>query len=271
MALFLLPTAYGVIVPSTVMWHVSGLVDPERTVLWGDEATPENARRTIIEENPNYVFTTGHGLPCITTLQDKAPFLSVENDGIYRQTGYCRHDLNADLVRGRVWHVHSCWCGLQLADWMVKNGARAVFAHSAEFMFLMPEGYIDITTASPFLSEFAADTHMLAGSTAGKAQEARLRAYDTYINYFYSGPGKNLRGAGLVLRLLIADRSIAVLKGDPSATVTPTWTGGPVKLQLPVPLGRGEVEAEGPAQVSPAVVLGALGVVLMALSGRWRR
>ena len=237
--LFLLPTTRGINIPSTIMKHLAPQLDPDAEILWGDEATAENARKAIEETNPPYVFTTGHGIPCATTLQNVEPWVTL---AVPEMNGkYCSKDRNLDIWKGRVVHLHSCWCGKLLAPVLVeKFGAWAVFAHDHEFLFLLPDDgkTIDVRVAAPFLAEFKVDTVMLNGGTAGEAQEERMKGYDYWIKYFESGPGSKMKGAPLVLRILIADKMISKLYGDPTATVTKRGQGRAAKLDLPI-------EAEG--------------------------
>jgi len=246
--LFLLPNKKGVEIPSTIMKHIAPAIDPEAVILFGDEATPENARKAILELNPNYIFTTGHGIPCATTLQDNRPFIALGlpemNDKV------CANSLNLDLVKGKVLHIHSCWCGRLLAPVLVqKYGAWAVFAHDDEFLFLLPEDgrTIDIVVAAPFLAEFTVDQVMLSGGTAGEAQKARIEAFERWIKYFYEGEGAKLKAAPLILRILVADKEISKLYGDPTATVTRPRPAREVRLSLPLEVEKG-------AETSPFIL-----------------
>lgn len=247
--LYLLPTTRGINIPSTIMGHIAPQIDPDATVLWGNEATAENARQAIQKLNPPYVFTTGHGIPCATTLQNVEPWVTL---AVPEMNGkYCNENRNLDIWRGRVVHLHSCWCGRLLAPVLVeKYGAWAVFAHDHEFLFLLPEDgrTIDVRVAAPFLAEFKVDTVMLNGGTAGEAQEERMKGYDYWIKYFESGSGSKLKGAPLVLRILIADKMISKLYGDPTATVTKRGGGRTAKLSLPI-------EAEGGSKSDVAMLL----------------
>ena len=234
--LFFLPTKRGVNVPSTIMKHYAPMFDPKAVILWGDDANAENARKAIQDLDPPYIFTTGHGIPCATTLQDNQPFISLAVPEMNRTV--CDRERNMDLIKGKIWHIHSCWCGKLLAPVLVQRGAWAVFAHTDEFLFLFPRDgkTIDIIVAAPFLAEFTVDAMMLSGSTAGEAQEARIKAYDYWIEYFYNGPGKDLDGAPLVLRLLMVDKDISNLYGDPTATATKKRQMPEAKLSLPMAL-----------------------------------
>lgn len=253
--LYILPTTHGVDVPSTIMKNVAPQIDENPVILWDGEATAENARNAVLQHNPPYVFTTGHGLPCATTLQDLQPFISLAEP---QMSPYCKAERNLDIVKGRVWHVHSCWCGLQLAQEMVRRGAWAVFAHDKEFLFLLPKaGKIDIVTSAPFLAEFTVDSAMLSGMTAGEAQEAREKAYDHWLDYFLNGEGQNLDPAPLVARIVLADKLISKLYGDPTATVAKP---GPMKsFKLSLPLDR---------PVGGSAIWLALPVALLVLAGR---
>ena len=256
--LYLLPTTYGVYVPSSVMKAVAPQIDPEATILWGDEATPEKARGTLLKLNPPYVFTTGHGIPCVTTLQDKEPFISLDVREMNPE--YCNAERNLDIVKGRVWHVHSCWCGRLLAPEMVKRGAWAVFAHDHEFLFLLPEGdRADIVVVAPFLAEFTTDMAMLSGQTAGGAQRARMEAYEKQIRFFQKGEGAKLKQAPIITRILLADKMISKLYGDPTATVAKPRPLRKARLDLPL-------ELEGAPSGSWLPLL-ALPVGLMLLGG----
>ena len=246
---FFLPNRKGVEVPGTIMKHIAPQLDPGAVILFGQEATTENAVRVIKEHDPPYVFTTGHGIPCATTLLDNQPFVSLALPQMNRQV--CDRDRNLDLFRGRVVHLHSCWCGKLLAPKLVQeHGAWAVFAHDDEFLFLLPEDgkTIDKVIAAPFLAEFTVDQIMLSGGTAGEAQEARMRAYDKWIEYFTEGEGAEMKGAPLIVRILRVDRMISKLYGDRTATVAKKGQVKPFTLSLPL-------EVEGGA-----------GVPLMALA-----
>ena len=254
--LYFLPTTFGVDVPSAIMREVAKQIDGKPVILWGDEATPENARKLVLETNSPYVFTTGHGLPCVTTLQNKEPFISLAEP---QMSAYCSQELNLDIVKGRVWHVHSCWCGRQLAQVMVQKGAWAVFAHDNEFLFLMPKtGKIDIVTAAPFMAEFTTDAAMLSGMTAGEAQSARMNAYERWLNYFTTGEGSKLDVAALNARIILADKMISKLYGDETATVTKPGPRKAFKLSLPM---------QRPVQTTSAgLILLPLGLLLI---GGW--
>jgi len=237
--LFILPTTYHINIPATIMKHLAPQIDPEARILWAGEATVENARKAIEELDPAYVFTTGHGLPCATTLQNLQLFVSLRRPDMSRE--YCSNDLNLDIWKGRVVHLHSCWCGKLLAKELVeKHGAWAVFAHDDEFLFLLPPDgrTIDVRIAAPFLAEFKVDTVMLNGGTAEQAQEERMKAYNKWIDYFQSGKGAGLEGAPLVVRILVADKMISKLYGDGSAAVAAQGGNRYAKLKLPI-------EAEG--------------------------
>ena len=250
--LYLLPTAHGINIPSTIMRHLAPQIDPDAKILWGNEATPENAIRAISETNPPYVFTTGHGLPCVTTLQNNTPFISLKRPDMNPK--YCPSDANLTVMAGRVVHIHSCWCGRLLAPVLVeKYGAKAVFAHNDEFLFLLPPDgkTIDVTIAAPFLAEFKTDIALLSGATAGEAQDERLGAYDKWIEYFYHGEGSKLKGAPLVLRILVADKGIAAFYGDKGARVAEP-SQKTFKLSLPI-----EVEG-GSSSIAPLLIAGAV-------------
>lgn len=247
--LFLLPNVNGVEVPGTVMKHIAPQIDPDAVILFGPEATPKNARKAIEELNPTYVFTAGHGIPCTTTLQGNEPFISLAEPEMNKK--YCSGNRNLDLAKGRVFHIHSCWCGRLLAPVLVqKYGAKAVFAHDDEFLFLLPEDgkTIDLVVAAPFLAEFTVDQNMLAGASAGEAQEARMRAYEKWIEYFYHGEGSKLKGAPLVLRILVADKAISKLYGDPNARVAEQSKPREFRLSLPL-------EVEGGSKPGMAALL----------------
>ncbi len=252
--LYILPTTFGVNVPSTIMKAIAKQIDENPVILWGDEATAENARALVEKLDPPYVFTTGHGLPCVTTVQDKEPFISLAEPEMSR---YCSQERNLDIVKGRVWHVHSCWCGRQLAGVMVQKGAWAVFAHDNEFLFLMPKtGKIDIVSASPFMAEFTTDSAILSGMTAGEAQKAREDAYEKWLNYFLKGEGAKLKAGPLVARILLADKMISKLYGDPTATITRPTELKTFKLSLPMKL-------EGQTTLSASLILLPLGLLLL--------
>ena len=232
---FFLPNVKGIEVPSTIMRHIAPQLDPQAIILWGADANPQNARTVIEQYNPEYVFTTGHGIPCTTTLQNNQPFISLAVPQMNPK--YCDRERNLDIWKGRVLHLHSCWCGKLLAPTLVdKYGAWAVFAHDDEFLFLLPPDgkTIDITIASPFLAEFSVDTAMLSGKSAGEAQQQRMAAYDKWIKYFQDGEGSHLRPAPLVVRILMADKMISKLYGDPTATVTGVGQAKSAKLNLPI-------------------------------------
>ena len=246
--LFLLPNKKGVEIPSTIMKHMAQTMDPQAIILFGDEATSQNARAAILQNNPPYVFTTGHGIPCATTLQDNQPFISLNIPDMNRQV--CNANRNLDIFKGRVIHIMSCWTGKLLARVLVqKYGAWAVFAYDDEFLFLLPEDgkTIDIIVAAPFLAAYTVDIAMLSGATAGEAHEEQMKAFDRWIEYFYRGEGSKLKGAPLVLRVLIADKSISRLYGDPTATVTKRRPVPQVKLTLPL-------EVEGGEKVNPILL-----------------
>jgi len=258
--LYLLPNKLGVEIPSTVMNHLAPMIDPNATILFGEEATTENAIKAIQELNPPYVFTTGHGIPCATTLIENEPFVSLQVPQMNARV--CDKERNLSLFKGRVVHIHSCWCGKLLAPTLVqKYGAWAVFAHDDEFLFLLPKDgkTIDLPVAAPFLAEFTVDISMLSGSTAGEAQKAREHAYDRWIEYFYHGEGRNIEGASVVLRILIADKAISKLYGDPTATVTKKRPTPQAKLSLPL-----EVEGGGKG-ISPLLL--AIPIVLAMFKG----
>ncbi|MCD6524928.1 MAG: hypothetical protein J7K48_08070 [Thermococcus sp.] len=257
--LFLLPNKRGVEIPSTIMKHLARMIDPKAVVLFGDQANAENARKAIERLDPPYVFTTGHGIPCATTLQDNQPFVSLAIPEMNRRV--CDAERNLDIWKGRVLHLHSCWCGKLLAPVLVERyGAWAVFAHTDEFLFLLPEDgkTIDLVVAAPFLAEFTVDVAMLSGKTAGEAQEERMAAYDKWIEYFYHGEGSKLKGASIVLRILIADKEISKLYGDKTATVVERRSIPKARLSLPL-------EVEGGEKVSP--ILLAIPLVLMMFKG----
>jgi len=60
---FFLPNKRGVEVPGTIMKHIAPQLDPGAVILFGQEATTENAVRVIEEHGPAYVFTTGPASP----------------------------------------------------------------------------------------------------------------------------------------------------------------------------------------------------------------
>ena len=259
--LYLLPNKRGIEVPGTIMKHLAPLIDPEAKILFGDEATAGNARKAIAELDPPYVFTTGHGIPCATTLQDNEPFVSLAVPEMNRQV--CDRERNLDLWKGRVIHLHSCWCGKLLAPVLVSQfGAWAVFAHDDEFLFLLPRDgkTIDVIVAAPFLAEFTVDIAMLGGKTAGEAQERRMGAYDKWVDYFLNGPGSKLDGAAMIVRILLADKRISKLYGDETATVVKQGQEKAVRLSLPL-------EVEGGGEVSPALLLIPVGLLFLAEKG----
>jgi len=246
--LYLLPNKRGVEIPSTIMKRIAQTIDPNATILFGEEATTPNAVQAITSLNPPYIFTTGHGLPCATTLQDNQPFVSLARPDM--EPTICDKNRNLSLFKGRVVHLHSCWCGKLLAPSLVKDyGATAVFAHDDEFLFLMPEDgrTIDILVAAPFLAEFTVDVTMLSGGTTGEAQAERKKAYDKWIEYFTKGKGANMDGAPLVVRILQADQLISQLYGSTSAAVTEPSTPPQVSLDLPI-------TAEGASNISMMVI-----------------
>jgi len=256
--LFLLPNKRGVEIPSTIMKHLAHQIDPKAVILWGDDANAENARKAIQDLDPPYIFTTGHGIPCATTLQDNQPFISLAVPEMNRAV--CDRERNLDLVKGKVLHVHSCWCGKLLASVMVQRGAWAVFAHDDEFLFLLPQDgkTIDIVVASPFLAEFTVDTVMLSGHTAGEAQKARMEAFDRWISYFQEGEGSKLKSAQLIVRILMADKMISKLYGDSTATVTRERPIMEAKLSLPLTV-----------EVTPSIPLAMIAIPLMLWWSSW--
>jgi len=256
--LFLLPNLRGVEIPGTIMKHLAPQLDPNATILFGPEATAENAREAIEKLNPAYVFTTGHGIPCATTLQNNQPFVTLAEPQMNPQ--YCSENRNLDIWKGRVVHLHSCWCGRLLAPVLVqKYGAWAVFAHDDEFLFILPDDGKTITkdVAAPFLAEFTVDKVMLSGGTTGEAQEERMNAYDKWIDYYLHGEGKESDKAAILVRILTADKMISKLYGDTTATVTRPRH---VEAKLTLPL-----EAERGSSVSMALVF--IPLAILALGG----
>lgn len=258
--LYILPTTFGVVIPSTIMEKIAVQIDPSPEILWGNEATPEAGRTAILAHNPPYVFTTGHGLPCVTTVQDKEPFISLKEP---QMSSWCKEGRNMDIVKGRIWHVHSCWCGRELALVMVNKGARAVFAEDNEYMFLIPHNNkIDIITAAPFLAEYTTDATMLSGGTVREAQAARITEYSKWVKYFQAGEGSKLQGAGLAARVVLADKMIASVHGDTSATIPGARGRSTFRLNLPISVG---------GSGSGIALLGLCAVVALAIKTGRRR
>jgi len=97
---------------------------------------------------------------------------------------------------------------------------------------------------------------MLSGMTAGEAQKAREAEYERWLDYFLKGEGSKLSAGPLAARIVLADRMISKLYGDPTATVTKP--AGQKAFQLSLPL-----KLEGGTQISAGLILIPLGLLLL--------
>lgn len=104
------------------------------------DVTPELIWNAIINENPDFVYTAGHGLPGLTTI---STIRGIE-DLFWIPTDYPEHkhdDSNIDILSGKWFYMLSCFCGSALVPEIGDIGGVGA-GYSEEFVFVIdPDRY----------------------------------------------------------------------------------------------------------------------------------
>jgi hypothetical protein len=241
-SLFAIATKPDLDVPSFVAKQYAEQLEAT-AVLYGDEYTPEAFAEAVRRLDPAFVFVESHGFPCSVTAQGVRPAISTEPLES-EPAQFCPGDANLDLLEGRIVHFNACWTGLRLGKLLVENhGVRAFFGTKEPFYFLIPvRGGVDKMAVAPFLAEYTVEVALFSGLTAGEAHRRRIKAFDTLYQYYTTGEGRNLPGAELLARFLLADRNAAVFYGDGEVRFTDRVEEKRVVVKLGTPPApRGEV------------------------------
>ena len=194
--------------PSCVVWDVLSRYSGVRgiSMIIGEDAVPE-----IIDQYlPTKLFIgVGHGLPCVFTVQGKAPYISKESN-----VELCDANRRLDSFRGSVVYLISCYTGQELGPELVNRGAAAFLGFDDEYLFYIGEPPCTEASRAVFEAEARAIEVLLRGGTVREANEARLQAYDELADEWSLGAKAVHPDAPLISRLLEYDKLILTALGD---------------------------------------------------------
>ena len=220
--LFILPTDNYLIYPSCVMEKFLRYVNPlaSKVVLKGDGANPDKIVEAIKSENPKLIAGTGHGSPCLYTVQHLSRLLMVQDF-----SNKCLSNLNLDIVRGRVLFLNSCEVGKELGRKLIDYGAEAFMGSSDVFLFpIIDAPCTSFDVMAVFIAEYSGLKALLEGKTVKEAHQERIKAYEELISEYTVGKYRSSPNADLIVRTLRLDESIAVYYGNDNATVATPYT-----------------------------------------------
>lgn len=104
------------------------------------EITPEMIWTAIINENPDFIYSAGHGLPELTTISTVRGL----EDLFWLKTDYPgreHNDSNIDILKGKLFYLLSCYCGKQLVPAIGSIGGIGA-GYEEEFVFVIdPDRY----------------------------------------------------------------------------------------------------------------------------------
>lgn len=99
------------------------------------EVNPEAVLNTIINENPDFIYSSGHGIPEISTIST----INGSKDLFWTPTNYPGHehnDSNVDILKDTLFYLLSCHCGAKLVPAI--GGAGGIGAgYEDEFVFVI--------------------------------------------------------------------------------------------------------------------------------------
>ena len=242
--LFILPTDNYLIYPSCVMERFIRYANPkaDKVVLKGGEANPDKIIEAIKSNDPKLIAGTGHGSPCVYTVQHLSRLIMVE-DFINR----CPKNLNLDVVKGRVLFLNSCDVGKELGREVIDYGAEAFLGSSDIFLFpIIDAPCTSFDVMAVFIAEYSGLKALLEGKTVKEAHQERIKAYEELINDYTVGNHRLSPNADLLVRTLRLDESIAVYYGNGNATVATPYT---------------------PTVTAPSVSKASVGIVALGLAG----
>lgn len=157
--------------------------------------TPQDANSTIQRYNPDVIWFVGHGNRCITTLENMAKWISVENSEVYCD------NFNAEIVNGKIVNALSCLTGQVLGPKLVsEHGCNAYLGYEDEFYFLIctdnpcpcgnpkPEGIRKEVWEAALKCVHESNLYfcygLAQGMTTDEASEYSYNRYYEWIDYF---------------------------------------------------------------------------------------
>ncbi|MEM2281281.1 MAG: hypothetical protein QXZ68_04760 [Candidatus Bathyarchaeia archaeon] len=159
--------------------------------LYEDKAYKEQLLYACIQYIPSVVCGFSHGTAVSLLSQDGTPALDLGT---------------AVWMNGKIVYLFACHCGKELAQALIDNGARAVFAFNDVVYLILDEknnvveGYSEICLTTPQL--------IAEGLTVQECYSKTIEVYNKWIDCYEN------RGETLIADLLRWNRDHFTLKGD---------------------------------------------------------